>query len=240
MPKDDLDHLEEQREWDEAQSTIAVANESDVILPIEFKVEAAEKQYGIWEMRIRFADKNKQEKERQERENMHVSASSSTPDGGDVEMSAPLPLVIVKKRSIIEPKAVTLTVINDPPCAGCKKAMGKPPCESVLGMRCGRCGNMQIACPLLMKKKLAEVLDIGDDEDVDDDVTVAKEPTTQSCSGRKAKGKAKEVAASLSTSSVVSEQHLRELEAKVMGIAGAMWDHAKQLRQLREVSYPPE
>jgi hypothetical protein len=79
------------------------------------------------------------------------------------------------------------------------------------------------------------VLNVEDDEDVDDDATIADESTPRVRGGRKGKGKAK-----AGSSSGMSEQRMRELEAKARGIAGEVWEHAEQIRQLREASYPPQ
>jgi hypothetical protein len=65
-----------------------------VDLPIEFNVGVAEKQFEIWETRIRLHDRREKEAER-------VAASSPAPDG-DVEMGVHLPPILAKKRSIVE------------------------------------------------------------------------------------------------------------------------------------------
>ncbi|OJA17383.1 hypothetical protein AZE42_13772, partial [Rhizopogon vesiculosus] len=103
MPWDDLEHLEDQREWvcrwkalmDEAQSAIKLAKESDVELPIDFNVENAETQFGIWETRIRLSDRDKREKEKQEKE------------------AALLLPTLTKKQSIVEPKPVMPSDLHD-------------------------------------------------------------------------------------------------------------------------------
>jgi hypothetical protein len=72
-----------------------------VNLPIEFSVKAAEKQYEIWETRVRLADKRLREQREKDAVARAALASSPAPDG-DVEMHVALPSILVKKRSVVE------------------------------------------------------------------------------------------------------------------------------------------
>ncbi|OJA07590.1 hypothetical protein AZE42_07465 [Rhizopogon vesiculosus] len=230
MPRDDLEHLEDQREWvhrwkvlmDEAQSAIKIAKESDVELPIDFNIKHAEMQFGIWETRIRLSDRDKQEKEKWEKEAMQEGAASSPVPDDDVEMSSLLPPTLTKKQLIVESKPVTPSDLHDPPCDNCRRLRNNP------------------GCSLLGKVKAGEVVveEVGEGEDVDDDVTVANEPTIQTRSGKRGKGKGKGKEATVGLSSGMSEQQMHMLEVRMKAASAELWEIGKQVHQFCESSYP--
>jgi hypothetical protein len=77
---------------------------------------------------------------------------------------------------------------------------------------------------------------VDDDEDEEDDATIAEEPITRTRSTKKGKGR--EVVASSSVTATPDAQRLRALEAKAKEMSVELWDHGERLRELREWSYP--